>query len=184
MRTAAMPVQRPGKDSRRIAGTAALILVKKWTPSPWSQAVRLAALACPRRRQPDLAWPSRIGCPKVREGPKKSPPKRTFFQITRVRTDSGNLDFLSLQAFLALGDYERDALTFLQGLEARALDRAKMHEQVITAFRGDEAKTLGVVEPLDCTALTIRHVTLPLKLVMVCGPCALHLAAKGAANRE
>lgn len=83
--------------------------------------------------------------------------------------DSGNLDFFSLQAFLALGDDERDALTFLQGLEARALDRAEMHEQVITAFRRDEAKTLGVVEPLDCTALTIRHETLPLKLWMICG---------------
>src|SRR5471030_919571 len=82
-----------------------------------------------------------------------------LFRFAKVRKDLGDLDFLSLQALLALGDDERDALAFLQGLEARALDRAEMHEQVVTAFRGDEAKTFGVVEPLDCTALTIRHVT-------------------------
>ncbi|MNC78643.1 hypothetical protein D3C75_1309070 [compost metagenome] len=32
-----------------------------------------------------------------------------------------------------------------------------MHEQVRAAFRGDETKTLLVVEPLDGTALTLRH---------------------------
>ena len=97
--------------------------------------------------------------PAARMRRKKKPAEAGFFRFTQVRVDSGDLDFLSLQAFLALGDDERDALAFLQGLEARALDRAEMHEQVVTAFRGDEAKTFGVVEPLDCTALTIRHVT-------------------------
>jgi len=95
--------------------------------------------------------------------PDEKKPAEAGFSNHSSPKDLGNLDFFSLQAFLALGDYERDALTFLQGLEARALDRAEMHEQVITAFRRDEAKTFGVVEPLDCTALTIRHVTLPLK---------------------
>src|SRR6185312_12917937 len=112
---------------------------------------------------------------------KKSPPKRAFLQELSL-CDSGSLDFLGLQALLALGDDERDALTFLQGLEARALDRAEMHEQVITAFRRDEAKTLGVVEPLDCTALTIRHVTLPLKHGWFAAWSEMHLTARWASN--
>src|SRR3546814_5784505 len=32
-----------------------------------------------------------------------------------------------------------------------------MDEQVLAAFRGDEAEALGVVEPLDGTGLTIGH---------------------------
>jgi hypothetical protein len=34
-----------------------------------------------------------------------------------------------------------------------------MDEQVVTAFGSDEAETLGIVEPFDCTALAIRHDT-------------------------
>src|SRR3546814_18111349 len=58
-------------------------------------------------------------------------------------------------ALLALHDLERGLLAFLQRLEAAALDRAEMDEQVLAAFRGDEAEALGVVEPLDGTGLTI-----------------------------
>src|SRR3546814_3203768 len=67
------------------------------------------------------------------------------------------LHFVGLQALLALHDLERDLLAFLQRLEAAALDRAEMDEQVLAAFRGDEAEALGVVEPLDGTGLTIGH---------------------------
>ena len=67
------------------------------------------------------------------------------------------LDFVGLQALLALHDLERDALAFLQRLEAAALDRAEVHEQVGAGLRRDEAKALGVVEPLDGTGLTILH---------------------------
>src|SRR3546814_13890062 len=65
------------------------------------------------------------------------------------------LHFVGLQALLALHDLERDLLAFLQRLEAASLDRAEMDEQVLAAFRGDEAEALGVVEPLDGTGLTI-----------------------------
>src|SRR5579863_2560127 len=74
-----------------------------------------------------------------------------------VADDLGQLHLVSLHALLTLDGDEGDLLAFLQGLEAAALDRAEMHEQVRAAFRGDKAKALGVVEPFDCTVLTIRH---------------------------
>ena len=67
------------------------------------------------------------------------------------------LHFVGLQALLALHDLEGDLLAFLQGLEAGALDRAEVDEDVRAAFLGDEAEALGVVEPLDGTGLTILH---------------------------
>src|SRR3546814_16288864 len=67
------------------------------------------------------------------------------------------LHFVGLQALLALHDLARDLLAFLQRLEAAALDRAEMDEQVLAAFRGDEAEALGVVEPLAGPGLPIGH---------------------------
>ena len=32
-----------------------------------------------------------------------------------------------------------------------------MHKHIRATFTADEAKTLGVVEPFDCTYFTIRH---------------------------
>ena len=41
-----------------------------------------------------------------------------------------------------------DALVFLQGFEALALDCREVSEQIFAAFvRGDEAKAFGVIEP-------------------------------------
>src|SRR5690606_1657564 len=88
-------------------------------------------------------------------------PRRSWSAIP-ARTGNGSrlqrLDLVGLQALLALHDEEGDLLAFLQRLEAGALDRAEMHEQVGAALRGDEAEALGVVEPLDGTGLTIGHV--------------------------
>src|SRR5690606_1599724 len=95
--------------------------------------------------------------------PRKSPGR--FRPGLGVATDALRgllgLHFVGLQALLALHDLERDLLAFLQRLEAAALDRAEMDEQVLAAFRGDEAKALGVVEPLDDTGLTIGHGVTP-----------------------
>src|SRR5690606_18486216 len=71
------------------------------------------------------------------------------------------LDFLGLQALLALHDLERHLLSFLQRLEATALDGTEVHEQIGTALRGDEAEALGIVEPLDGAGLTLRHGVTP-----------------------
>src|SRR5262245_44357575 len=59
-------------------------------------------------------------------------------------------DVLSRRALLALHDVELHAVAFGEALEAFGLDRRMMDEAVLlAAFRGNEAKPLGVVEPLD-----------------------------------
>ena len=88
---------------------------------------------------------------------RKSPPKRAFFATWKGGLR--HLHLVGLHALRALHGDEGDLLAFLQRLEAGALDCAEVDEQVVTAFRGDEAETLGIVEPFDCTALAIRHDT-------------------------
>ena len=63
-----------------------------------------------------------------------------------------------LHALRAARGLVLDALTFGQGLEAAALHFLEVGEEVFTTFtRGDEAKTLGVVEPLHGTGRDIAH---------------------------
>src|SRR5436190_11279612 len=62
---------------------------------------------------------------------------------------------LRRRAFLTLHEIEFHGLSLGQTLEAIALDRAVMHEAVfVTAVGRDEAKTLGVVEPLHLAGRT------------------------------
>src|SRR3546814_5840062 len=89
--------------------------------------------------------------------PPRSSHTDSLFPYTTLFRSLPCLHFVGLQALLALHDLERDLLAFLQRLEAVSLDRAEMDEQVLAAFRGDEAEALGVVEPLDGTGLTIGH---------------------------
>ena len=49
------------------------------------------------------------------------------------------------------GDFERNVLTLIQGLETVTLDLTVMDEDVITAFQGYESISLAVVEPFDCS---------------------------------
>jgi len=57
--------------------------------------------------------------------------------------------FVRRRTLLALNDFELDLVTLGQGLEALSLDRGMMNEDVLGAiFRGDETKSLVVVEPL------------------------------------
>src|SRR5690606_5989517 len=88
--------------------------------------------------------------------PRTSPPG-VLVPLTRCRVWPVllGLDFFSLQALLALRDLEGDLLAFLERLEAAALDRAEMDEQVVAALRGDEAEALGIVEPLDGSGLAL-----------------------------
>jgi hypothetical protein len=79
----------------------------------------------------------------------------------------GDLNFVSLHAFLTLNSDKADFLAFFQALEAVALDRAEMHEQIRTAFWSDKTKTFFVVKPLDGTVLTIRHFCISLKLKLM-----------------
>jgi len=64
----------------------------------------------------------------------------------------GGLDVRSLLALGTSGDVKRYALTFLERLEATGVDCRVMREEILsTVFRGDEAKTFCVVEPLNCS---------------------------------
>ena len=89
---------------------------------------------------------------------KKSQAICLAFLFLRVSRELSGHHFVGLQTLLALHNLEGDLLAFLQALEAIALDRAEMHENVRAIVTADEAETLGVVEPLDGTDLTIRHI--------------------------
>jgi hypothetical protein len=61
-------------------------------------------------------------------------------------------DIGSLLAFRALRDFELDFLTFFEGLETVHIDCGEVREQILTAvIRSDEAKTFGIIEPLNST---------------------------------
>src|SRR5438094_517245 len=52
----------------------------------------------------------------------------------------------------------RALLAFLERLVPRALDRAVMGEEILAAvIRRDEAKTLRIVEPLNCSCRHVRY---------------------------
>jgi len=69
-------------------------------------------------------------------------------------TRSSSLDVGSLRAFWSTHSLERYALTFLQRLEAIALNGGEVREEVIAAsVRRDEAEAFGIVEPFDSASL-------------------------------
>ncbi|SCC92019.1 hypothetical protein THIX_20069 [Thiomonas sp. X19] len=87
---------------------------------------------------------------------KKPRPKSRFFS-QRLGRESDRTHVGSLQAFLALLDFEFDALVFGQGLEAAALNFAEMDEQVsVAAILGNKAEALAFVEPFHNARLG-RH---------------------------
>jgi hypothetical protein len=76
------------------------------------------------------------------------------------------LDVGSLLALRAGRDLEAHALVFRQRLETGRVDCRKVRENVFTtAVRGNEAKTLRIVEPFNSTA---RHFVTPLKIICCC----------------
>jgi hypothetical protein len=86
----------------------------------------------------DLLVP--VGAKKNRGKP------RFYFDALKLRWP----DLRGLRAFGTLLDYELDLLIFGQCLEAATDDLAVMREQIgAAAVRGNEAKTLGLVEPLN-----------------------------------
>src|SRR5215203_5420876 len=90
---------------------------------------------------------------RAREMKIKNGSRRLPFECVVVRYDS--VDGTNLRGLLALRSIlclELHLLVLLQGLEAAALDLGEVREEVLTtAIRLDEAKALGVVEPLDRT---------------------------------
>lgn len=67
-----------------------------------------------------------------------------------AQCQSSSLDVGSLLALRVLRHFKRDALIFLERLEASHLDGREMYGQFFTAFvRQDETETLDVVKPFD-----------------------------------
>jgi len=88
--------------------------------------------------------------------------RRTGFYsgILECAEFSGSLDIGCLFAFGALGYFERNLLSFLEGLEPPHLDRREVREQIFTAvIRRNEAITLRIVEPFHGTCC---HIAVPL----------------------
>src|SRR5215470_11630221 len=80
-----------------------------------------------------------------------SPSSSIFSSFTLISSSlrSDGHDVRRLGAFLALTGFVRHLCPLNEGLEPRAGDRAEVNKQVLAAvIRGDEAISLGVVEPL------------------------------------
>ena len=89
-------------------------------------------------------------CPQQDE---KKPRRSGVFNMrVRFRYTSSSLDVGSLLAFRALRDFELNFLTFFEGLETVHVDCGEVREQIFAAvIWSDEAKTFGIIEPLNCT---------------------------------
>ena len=74
-------------------------------------------------------------------------------RVMQGSNESDRLNVRRLFAFWAACHFELNALIFLQGFEAVALNRGKVCEQIFATFvRSDETKTFCIIEPLDCTS--------------------------------
>jgi len=91
-----------------------------------------------------------------------------FFQKKRPRLSAGSsfqtllsqcetlgrLNVRSRWTFRTILQFKLDLLAFGQRLEAAALNGGVMHEDIFAAIgRGNETKTLGIVEPLYCSCI-------------------------------
>jgi len=85
----------------------------------------------------------------------KKPGFPGFFYSVLCFAELSRLRGLDIGRLIALGAGRlvvRHFLVFLERLEAVSLDRGEVREQILAAvIRGDEAETLCVVEPLNCT---------------------------------
>ena len=70
----------------------------------------------------------------------------------------GGGDVLCLGTFLALRDFHRHSLTFVQGFTAFAVDRTVMYEDVLAIFLLNETITFVIAEPLDGSGYSLCHI--------------------------
>ncbi len=84
-------------------------------------------------------------------GQEKTPHEAGFFPVVEVVLFAD--DVRGLRSLGTLLNVESDFLTFRQSAEARAVDRAEMHEHIrATVILGNKAETLGFVEPFHGTS--------------------------------
>src|SRR5215212_2206590 len=83
-------------------------------------------------------------------GVKRPGPRRTPAPCNLCGRLGGLRDALGLRALLALARFVGHLLTFVEGLEPRAVYGGVMHEEVLTLLVGrDEAVALILTEPLN-----------------------------------
>lgn len=71
----------------------------------------------------------------------------------RRKRGSRCLDVGRLFALWTLGDFKLHLLAFLQGFETIHLNCREVSEEIFAAIvRSNEAETLGVIEPFNCTS--------------------------------
>src|ERR1043166_8734386 len=96
----------------------------------------------------------------------KSSVKPSSFCCSTIDSPSGSREsgrlrhVRRLRSFLALHDFELDAIAFGQGLEAGPLNRAEMHEHIRSALPRNKTVPLRVVEPLHGASET-SHCDVP-----------------------
>jgi hypothetical protein len=72
--------------------------------------------------------------------------------VHRVGVESDCSNVYCSRAFLAVLNFELNALAFGQGFETIALDSGEVYEHIFaTVSRSNEAKTFRLVEPLNLT---------------------------------
>lgn len=67
-----------------------------------------------------------------------------------------------LRSFLALCNFHRYLLTFMERSSSRTVNGAKMYEYILATFLFYEAESLLVIKPLNCAFYCLCHITLVL----------------------
>src|SRR5581483_3476223 len=98
----------------------------------------------------DVLVRERCSCKYNKKG---RPQGRPSLSDAIVRELTGR-DVRRLQTLRALHQVELDGRTLSQRTEPLRLDCREVDEDVLSAFRRDEAKALRIVEPLDCAGRT------------------------------
>ncbi len=86
----------------------------------------------------------------------REPKKDSSFFFGRLDSSLQRLNALSCRALLALHQIKLHFLTLGEGLKALTTDGGVMDENV-AGIRLDKTEALGVVEPLYCPSLALRH---------------------------
>ena len=79
-------------------------------------------------------------------------PVTRYGRLKRLRFGDRRLqDIRSLRPLCPLHDFKLDVFSFFQALESFSLQRRIMYEDIISALKTNEPKSLAIVEPLDRT---------------------------------
>ncbi len=99
---------------------------------------------------------------------KGRPPSSRILQNARSRlSDSCLQDIRGLRPLCALHDLELNVFSLFQGLKSFSLQRGVMHEDIVSAVKTDEPKSLAIVKPFD-RAFCLHKMLLSSMAVLSC----------------